>query len=168
MNELTKRDLKASMVVAPLLAVLGYVAADRAVAEVPHAADRGRSYRLAAMSNCRYQSGGCTLRNGEVELKLESRRTAKGVVELLLSSPLPIQNALLAYSGGGGYSEPLRMKAEYDGSERLAAQMILRETQDSRLRLAVTINGSNFYVETTAIFVDRVTAFSKASQATES
>jgi len=70
LKTLTNKHLIIAMIVAPILAVIAYYGVDRVVSETPHKAVKGQSYPLAAKSNCRYKSGECTLKNGDISLTI--------------------------------------------------------------------------------------------------
>jgi hypothetical protein len=50
-----------SMIVAPILAIISYFTVDYYVAEVPHKAKQGQSYKMLVKPNCRWASGACVI-----------------------------------------------------------------------------------------------------------
>ncbi len=161
MQILKNKHLILAMFVAPLLAILAYFAVDYAVSEEPHAAQPGESYRLAAMSNCRYQSGLCTLRNGDVEMTLRARHIADSDIELSLDSEFALKNALLSVVYGDADSPPVPMQSPDQHDAAFSAIIRLQDPEQSLLRLVVELSGALYYAETTAIFVDYETAFTR-------
>ena len=97
MQILKNKHLILAMFVAPVLAIIAYFSVDSIVSEKPQAALQGSSYKLAAKSNCRYQSGNCTLKNGDIEVQIRARRIAGKEIELSMFSELPVQNAIISY-----------------------------------------------------------------------
>jgi hypothetical protein len=152
---LQNRHVKVAMVVAPLLGVAAYMAMDYHLSEKPAAAVPGRSYPLAEASSCRYPSGYCTLENGDVKLKIRSKRIDETQVELTLSSALPLDSALVSAGTGGEFELP----SSFSGAERRAV-LALGQPAGSRLRWGFSIAGTTYYAETSAAFVDRQTIVS--------
>lgn len=64
------KHVVAAFIIAPILSIGAYFATDFAVSERPHVAKEGASYPLVAQSRCRYESGICTLANGELKLDI--------------------------------------------------------------------------------------------------
>jgi len=160
MNILKHKHLILAMFVAPVLAIIAYFSVDYVVSEKPQAAIQGGTYKLAAKSNCRYQSGVCTLKNGDIEVQLHARRIDERLVELSMHSELPIQNAIISHVVGDLASEPVVMlqgAAAADWSVLLE----LPDPQNTRLRLALNIADTMYYAETTAVFIDYETSFSR-------
>lgn len=148
------------MFVAPVLAIIAYFSVDYMVAEKPQAAIEGGAYKLAAKSNCRYQSGACTLKNGDIEVQMIATRINDREVELNMQSELPIQNAIISYVVGDLASEPVAM---LNGAAAADWSVILDlpEPEDTRLRLALSIADTMYYAETTAVFINYETSFSR-------
>ena len=91
MRFLKNKHTVMAMIITPMLAVIAYFATDHLVSEPPQEARPGQSYKLAAKSNCRYQSGICTLKNGDVEVRLQAERLDEHRVMRTLNSGLVIQ-----------------------------------------------------------------------------
>lgn len=163
MGFLKNKHLILAMFIAPLLAVIAYFAVDQVVSEKPHAAVEGGSYKLAAKSNCRYKSGVCTLKNGDVEVKLRIEIIANSRAEVLLSSEMPVQNAFVSLVNDAGYetvsSKPTSMlaSAEQPGTWSAIIETVPAET--SILRLALKISDAMYYAETTTVFMEYETSF---------
>lgn len=158
MNFFKNKHIVTAMLVAPILAVLGYVLADRSVAEKPDAAKPGQSYPLVARSNCRYQSGHCTLVNGDIKIRLTANRLDASNVELIVESELPIGQALVATSSDQHDGAAQNMSPQ---QSVWSLRMGLTEPDKTRLRMAFTIEGAVYFVETSAVFIDYRTGFSK-------
>ena len=150
-----------AMFVAPVLAIMAYFSVDYIVSEKPQAALQGSSYKLAAKSNCRYQSGVCTLKNGDIEVQLRARRVGDKEVELTIFSELRMQNVIISYVDDDIVSEPIQMDAATAEVENWQVRLYLGDPEKSTLRLALTISDSMYYAETTAVFIDYETSFSR-------
>ena len=150
-----------AMFVAPVLAIMAYFSVDYIVSEKPQAALQGSSYKLAAKSNCRYQSGICTLKNGDIEVQLRARRVGDKKVELTMFSELPVQNVLISYVAENIMSTPEQMNSTTAEMDEWQVTLYLEDPEKSTLRLALTISDSMYYAETTAVFIDYETSFSR-------
>lgn len=162
MSFLKNKHSVIAMITAPVLAIIAYFCTDLLVAETPHAAKIGDSYRLAAKSNCRYQSGVCTLKNGDIELQLRATRLDKELISLSLISKNSVEKVLVSFSGMEN-NPPLQMQVDKLDSNKWRSQLRLIDPRQSQLRLAANIGGVHYYAETDAVFVDFTTGFSRAN-----
>lgn len=149
------------MFVAPALAIIAYFATDYAVSEKPHQAQQGETYKLAAKSNCRYQSGQCTLQNGDVEVVVTVVRIAESLVELRLQSSVPAQKVLASFVHDNSDEQPQAMQSDTAEHTGWYAQYNIADPEKARLRLAMELSGALFYAETPAVFIDYSTTFSQ-------
>lgn len=161
MQILKNKHLILAMFIAPVLAIIAYFSVDYMVSEKPHAALPGGTYQLAANSNCRYQSGACTLKNGDIEVHIHASRTDDKDVKLSLNSTLPIQHAIISYVTGDIASEPAKLNANSAEMGNWDITISLANPEKTKIRLALNIADSLYYAETTAIFVDYKTSFSR-------
>jgi hypothetical protein len=161
MQLLKNRHLILAMFVAPTLAIIAYFGVDYVVSEKPQVAQQGKAYKLAAKSNCRYQSGACTLKNADIEVHLQANRIDDEQVGLTLSSATPIQNALISLLTDEIETEPVLVNEKADQADARYVILDLKNPEQSTLRLALNISGSMYYAETSAIFVDYITSFSR-------
>lgn len=161
MQILKNKHLILAMFVAPVLAIIAYFSVDYMVSEKPLAASPGSSYQLAARSNCRYQSGTCTLKNGDIEVNIHARRVTENEVELSIKSDLLIQHAVISYIADDIAAEPVVMDATTAEKDNWRITLPLIQPEKTRLRLAFNISESVYYAETTAVFIDYETSFSR-------
>ncbi len=161
MNALKNKHLILAMFVAPTLAIIAYFSVDYMVSEKPQTAMQGATYKLAAKSNCRYQSGVCTLKNGDIEVQIRARRLDEKAVELSMHSELPIQKAVISYIAEDTASDPVVMYAGSAEVSNWQVMLNLPDPQNTQLRLALNIADSMYYAETTAVFIDYETSFSR-------
>ena len=148
-----------AMFVAPVLALIAYFATDSIVSEKPHAARQGSSYQLAAKSNCRYQSGQCTLHNGDVEVNIRIERATGSLIELILQANMPLQNALVSFDVGDDETEPTVMQRAVSEENTWRAKLEIVEPEKSTLRLVLELSDTLFFAETPAVFIDYETSF---------
>jgi len=161
MQILKNKHLVLAMFVAPVLAIIAYFSVDHMVSEKPHAALPGNAYKLAAQPNCHYQSGACTLKNGDIEVHIHARRVAEKEVELSMQSALPIQHAIVSCVSDDIAAEPVAMNAASADMNNWQITLPLAYPEKTQLRLALSISDSMYYAETTAVFVDYKTSFSR-------
>ena len=154
------------MLIAPILAVIAYLAVDNHVSEKPQAATSGSTYKLAAKSNCRYQSGACTLKNVDLEITLTAERASASVINLSLDSSRPLTSAHIAEFDGQTEIQPQPM-ATVNDSTAWHANITVADPAISQLRLVVHIDDVYFYAEVPALFVDYKTSFSRENFANE-
>ena len=89
-----KKHIIAALIISPILAIMAYFATDYIVGEKPHQLQQNNQYELLVKSNCRWESGFCTLANEDVEFKIEYKDRA-----FFIHSNLVINGVLLAISG---------------------------------------------------------------------
>lgn len=157
---LKNKHLILAMFITPVLAILAYFATDYMVSEKPQMAQQGEVYKLAASSNCRYQSGVCTLKNGDVEVSVRAQRIDNNQLELIVNSELEVQSALVLFVNDkeDNKSKPVTMRAESKNSWKIKLN---QNKDENTLRLALGIDGSLYYAETSATFIDYKTSFSQ-------
>jgi hypothetical protein len=161
MNILKNKHMVLAMFVAPVLALIAYFATDYVVSEKPHAAQQGGSYKLAAKSNCRYQSGQCTLHNGDVEVKLRAERITGSQIELSLQANMPLQNALVSSVVDNEETDPVVMQRSVSEENTWRAKFDIFDVEKGTLRFVLELSGLLFYAETPAVFIDYDTSFSR-------
>jgi len=166
MQFLKNKHLVLAMFIAPLLAVLAYFMVDKAVSEKPHVAIQGGKYKLLARSNCRYKSGLCTLENGDIKLKLYLEAFDNKPDRLYLRSAIPLQKVLISLvdknrDDSRENIEPLLMQASSKHFDLWSIPIQQAIFDKHILRLVVSISNTLYYAETTMIFLDYETSFSR-------
>lgn len=148
----TNKHVRGALFIAPLLGVGTYIAVDHSLSEKPQAAMVGESYPLAEKSNCRYASGVCTLKNGDVELKIHPHRLDATSVEFQVKSELQIERLWVASGSGEQFARPIAFTKNSD--KGLHARVSVSTPKTTRLRWAMTLAGARYFAETSAAFVD--------------
>ena len=161
MNVLKNKHVILAMFVAPVLALIAYFATDYVVSEKPHAAQQGSSYKLAAKSNCRYQSGQCTLHNGDVEVNVRAEHITDTLIELSLHANMPLENALVSFVVANEETNPAMMQPAESEENTWRAKFDIVDAEKSTLRLVLKLSDTLFYAETPAVFIDYDTSFSR-------
>ena len=134
-----------ALLVAPGLALIAYFGVDALVSQDPQAAVDGQAYPLRASSNCRYVSGECELRNGDVVVRL--RLLDDFTWEL--DSDLTLRGALLSRSDD---APPVRFVPLGNDSLRWQATLPSVKQSDT-LRLVIVVADSQYYATIPAIFI---------------
>jgi len=161
MNILKNKHVVLAMFVAPVLAIIAYFATDHIVSEKPQLVQQGISYKLAAKSNCRYQSGQCTLHNGDVQVNVRVERVTPSAIKLILQSNIPVKNALASFVDGDTETLPTTLYPAAAEEDTWNAEFKLADVEKTTLRLVLEISGSIFYAETPAVFIDYETTFTR-------
>ncbi len=161
MNILKNKHVVLAMFVAPVLAIIAYFATDHIVSEKPHLVQQGQNYKLAAKSNCRYPSGQCTLRNGDIEVSVRIERMTASAIKLILQSNIPVQHALASFVDDNNEPQPTTLYRSAEDENTWNGEFKLVDAENSTLRLVLDISNSIFYAETPAVFIDYETTYSR-------
>lgn len=148
----TNKHIIIAMIVAPILAVLAWIAVGQFAGEQPHAAQPGESYPLVEQSNCRYESGACDLQNEEFKLRLTLQAGPTGP-EFLLTASHPLEGVVLAVGDSAVPPQPTAMRAtDGRGLEwRIALASVPR--REERIRLVARAAGSSYFAEASTTFL---------------
>ena len=119
----TNKHVVVALLVAPVLAIAAWYAVGHFLGERPHAAVEGGSYLLVARSNCRYDSGGCDLRNADFELQIRPIDVSNDVVALELTSRFALQSATVALVEAGEERPPTQMESAGSGGQLWAGNI---------------------------------------------
>jgi hypothetical protein len=141
-----------AMLIAPLLALGAYFLTDFIVSEDSIAAEEGQAYPMLAKSNCRYQSGVCTLSNGEIELKLRVIQQADGQEILKVKTNRELEGARVALLTPFYEGAPIPLQQPTDGEAFWSAALDQNKQDVQELRLAVKSEGVMFYATTSTEF----------------
>ena len=141
------------MLVAPMLAIIGWFAVDYFVAERPHAAKPGASYPLVARPNCRRAGGHCDLVNEDFEVLLSVRQTdgLSDGFEIELISVLALQQAAVGVSHPDS-KVPVVLLPVDDDRKSWRGRIERPVSADDKLRVAVVAAGSTYYAEVPVTF----------------
>lgn len=152
---LRNKHLIAAFLVAPMLALGAYFGVDTWVAEQPAPAAAGQSYALAALSNCRYSSGLCTLKNGGFKVDIRPEPAATGVRVLNLQSAHPLQAARMALvSDPLQHGNPSPMQPLDPNGHHWRIELAADSGTGSQLRVAFVAGDAFYYGETALAFLD--------------
>lgn len=156
-----------SLIVAPILALISYYMVDFAVKEKPHVAVEGSSYPLRAKSNCRYTSGQCDLINESFKAKLIVEQDSQNHI-LKLTSSHPLEGVKVGFSTGSTQPEskaeqvqPSSMDANNNEFRDWTIKLPSKPTPETKLFIAMSANGAQYYAETTMEFSEYKTSFNE-------
>ena len=150
-----------AMFIAPVLAIIAYFATDHIVSEKPHKVQQGKTYKLAGNPNCRYPSGRCTLRNGDIEVNIRLERISNATFKLVMQSNTPVQHALASFAKDRTEPQPTTLYRSAADTETWNAEFGQGDVENSTMRLVLEISDTIFYAETPAVFIDYETTFSR-------
>ncbi len=147
-----------AFIVAPLLAVMGYMVADKMVSEKPLPAQEGQSYPLLAGSNCRYTSGVCDLRNNDFRARIAIRREGDQAL-LVLSSEQILENIVFSVSRMGDVESLPNTMVWNSTVRQWEAALPYQPDDNTQLKLVLNSAGVNYYAETPMTFSTYQTGF---------
>jgi hypothetical protein len=154
------KHIIAALLISPILAILAYFAVDALVSEAPHSAVPGNSYELIAKSNCRYASGACTFKNGDMEITL-TLDDLGNQVQLNLESAVPLDGVKIALVQGNNGQEPRELTPLNAERTRWQGTYDLSYTAEETLYLVTSAGEAFYYGETAAPFGHYETSFGK-------
>jgi hypothetical protein len=146
------KHIIASMIIAPILAVISWFAVDHFVKEVPHQLESGNHYKMLVKSNCRWGSGKCDLENNDIKITLTVANNLKNKT-LNLNSSAELTTVQVGIAKNiEEHSIPQKM-LKVDESNYI----INFDTIDSNkiLQLVASINGAIFYATIPTIFINK-------------
>ena len=142
-----------AMLIAPVLAVMGWFAVDYFVAERPHAAKPGSAYTLIAKSNCRYASGQCDLENADFKLSIRPGMISASSVALTLTASHALQSAAMGLVDGDDAQPPEQMTKSDEAGTEWQGLLPSPASEDARIRIAVTAGDATWYAEVPVVFI---------------
>ena len=148
MSLLKNKHVITAMIVAPILAIITFFATDYVVSEQPQAAQEGSSYKLAGRPNCRYTSGVCTLKNGDVLMDISFDNAV-----LNIDSQLALNGVKVALNDNA----PLAMNNTDTNNEKWQVAFPTAPSVTDTLKLAIESNGVVYYAEQSLGFIKKKT-----------
>lgn len=149
-----------ALLVAPLLAILAWYITGLWVGEKPEAARSGQSYPLVEQSNCRYESGRCDLRNGDMHLAVTLAETTSSG-RLVLAAGIDLDSAFMAMGSGdarertGAALAPIAMQRLDESGRQWAFGLPAVPSLEQRLYLVVNAGGARWYGEFSTAFMQQ-------------
>jgi len=135
-----------AVLVAPVLAILAWYAADVLVGEKPQAAKAGQSYELVEKPGCRWASGSCELKNGDFELALTPEWVGSDRLRLNLESVFPLEGVKLATARNQlEHTRPRDMRLVGNDGRAWTIELASPDPEEDRLRLVAAAGQSLYY-----------------------
>jgi len=147
-----------ALVVAPILAILAWFATGMLVDEEGHTMKDGGLYTLNVKSNCRWESGKCSLKNEDIEIDITGKYTSY-TLELQMKSSVPLSEIKIAYDKN---DKPQPML--YDKKTELWTGVLDLKHKAEFINAVFIINSTVFYAQFPTTFLnpkDRVFEFEK-------
>ena len=149
-----------ALLVAPALAILAWYAADTMLGDKKEKAKEGLGYELLGDSNCRYESGTCTMSNGNFELDIKVDRAGEGELAVQLESAHPLDAVSM------GWVNPDAEKADQTAlgvanNKRTRWEGVIpgEASTKARMRVLARADGTSYYGEAKTVFIDYETSF---------
>ena len=155
------KHVMVAMVVAPILAIIAWFATGMLVDEKPHVMKNGSVYTLNVRSNCRWESGKCTLENEDVKIDVTGKYTSY-TLELAMKSSIPLTDIKIAYDKN---DKPQSMV--FDKSKNLWGAILDLKDKTQFINAVFVINETVLYAQLPTTFLnpkDRVFDFEKTKQ----
>lgn len=177
---LKNKHMILAMFVAPILAIVAYFGTGMLVSKPPQTIQQGQTYPLVSKSNCRYESGVCTLKNADIEIHFRAQQLESGKLLLKAESNLPLDGVHVSISSQAIDSPPNNMETTKDNklqwqavvpinvkntTSNLTTQAEKAEPQSQDpsivMRVALQAHGATFFAETSTAFFNYQTSFSQ-------
>ncbi|XOZ32130.1 hypothetical protein ACMDCT_07895 [Halomonadaceae bacterium KBTZ08] len=149
-----------ALLVAPALAILAWFAADTMLAEEKEKAKEGLGYELIGESNCRYESGTCTMSNGNFELSIQVDRAGEGELAVRLASAHPLDAMSMGWvNPGADDTEQTALEPMNEPRTRWQGVIPGEASTKARMRVLARADGTSYYGEAKTVFIDYETSF---------
>jgi hypothetical protein len=142
-----------SMIVAPILAIISYFAVDYYVAEVPHKAKQGQSYKMLVKSNCRWESGACDLVNGGLKIHITSDAQVYGLNTLFIDASSDLKGIKFALVKAKDKTSKPQSMTPSNGSKISWQSPQINVIKSDYLQFVISANESLFYARVPTVFI---------------
>lgn len=143
-----------ALLVAPILSILAWYAVGNMFGEEPQSAEAGKTYKLVARSNCRYESGSCDLHNADFQLTIEPEMVAASSIALRMTSSHALQSAVFGLVEGDSAHAPAPLTPTNEEGTEWQGLIPHPNSHDAQIRVAVTAQGATWYAEVSTIFLE--------------
>lgn len=142
------KHLIVAMIVTPILAIMAWFATGMLVDEKPHTIQKGGIYTFNVRSNCRWESGNCTLLNEDVRIDITGKYTGY-TLELAMKSSVPLSDIKIAYDKK---DKPQSMV--YDKNKDLWGGILDLKDKTEFINAVVVINDTVLYAQFPTTFLN--------------
>ncbi len=152
MGFFTNKHVIASMIIAPILAVLAWFAVGYLVEEKPQQIISGGTYTLNERPSCRWESGNCELRNSDVKFSLTAEGVRNNIWTINLESSILLDEILVALADTRDEKNttPIRMLRKNDYNFLLNLDNI---QNNQFLQFIFTVDDSMFYATVPTVWI---------------
>ncbi len=154
---LTNKHLLIAMLVAPILAVITWFAVGNVAGPKPIVAESGQSYPLIAKSNCRYESGQCTLINNDFRIDIrpfaEATKSNDSAAWLGIESQFPIDGATVSLLDDKGETFMTAEASAFDAGGTRGILLPPSTQNIETMRVALSSDNVIYYAETQTTFL---------------
>ena len=148
----TNKHVIIAMIVAPILALLAWIAVGQFAGEEATPARPGQSYPLVEKSNCRYPSGACDLQNEDFRLRL-SLEEGPGGPQMLLSASHPLEGVVMSVALPDSEQLPSGMRASDGRGVEWRIGLDAAPSPAQRIRLVARAAGSSYFGDASTAFL---------------
>ncbi|NCF19847.1 MAG: hypothetical protein GWP63_16550 [Haliea sp.] len=148
----TNKHIIVAMIVAPILAILAWIAVGNLAGEKAAPAKAGQTYRLVEKSNCRYPSGSCDLQNENFKLRLSLQDGPAGQ-QMVLSASHPLEGVVLSVARPDIEQPPSGMRATDGQGLEWRITLGTTPTAEQRIRLVAGADGSSYFADASTAFL---------------
>ena len=150
----TNKHVVVALIVGPILAILAWLAVGQIVAEKAALAEPGRSYPLVEKSDCRYESGHCTLENEDFKLSLSIEQRYEDTM-LVLQSKHPLSGVVVVVADSDREGVPETMGSRgVDGRQWLIV-LDRKPLSSERILLVASAGGAQYFGDAATLFIMR-------------
>ena len=150
-----------AFIVAPILALISYFATDKVVSEKPSVAKEGAAYPLSVKPNCRYQSGLCTLENGDLSIHLEFSENGAGQAIIIAQSNVALEGLKVGVDGVSDELNLFDFEPQSDDRAEWVLDLVEPVSHESELKVVAKANQALFYASITGVFQAHIPLFDK-------
>lgn len=148
----TNKHVIIAMIVAPILAILAWIAVGQFTGEEATPARPGQSYPLVENSNCRYPSGACDLQNEDFRLRL-TLEEGPGGPQMVLSASHPLEGVVMSVALPDSKQLPSGMRASDDRGVEWRTGLDAVPAPAERIRLVARAAGSSYFGDASTTFL---------------
>ena len=150
----TNKHVVVALIVGPILAILAWLAVGQIVAEKAALAEPGKSYPLVEKSDCRYESGHCTLENESFKLSLSIVQRDENTV-LVLKSKHPLRGVVVAVADFDREGVPEAMGSRGVGGREWFIVLDRKPLATERILLVASAGGAQYFGDAATLFITR-------------
>lgn len=144
------KHMVVAMVVAPILAIISYFATDYIVSEKPQKTLSGQTYKMRVKSNCRWESGKCTIDNGDVSIDITGKYLNSRNLDLNLTSNVELNGIKIAFD-----KKDLPPQSMKQINPMSWSVLLDTSTYAQKINLAISIKESIFFAQIPTIFLHK-------------